>query len=63
MPPQLALVLALAFVGYLLCGASGGEARVSSAVWIPVIWLMIAVTPRVTMARGWRQGFRGSTGV
>jgi O-antigen ligase len=41
MPPPLALALTLLFIGYLLHRDSREEPRVSSAVWIPIIWLLI----------------------
>lgn len=41
MPPPLILALTLILIGYLLRRDSREEPRVSSAVWIPVIWLMI----------------------
>ena len=41
MPPQAALALTLLLIGYLLRRDSKEESRVSSAVWIPIIWLMI----------------------
>jgi len=41
MPPPIALVLILAFVGYLLRRDSKEEPRVSSAIWLPVLWLAI----------------------
>jgi O-antigen ligase len=41
MPPPLALALTLLFIGYLLRRESREEPRVSIAVWIPILWLMI----------------------
>jgi exopolysaccharide production protein ExoQ len=41
MPPSLALALTLLLIGYLLRRDSREEPRVSSAVWIPIIWLMV----------------------
>src|SRR5262245_2190133 len=41
MPPPLALALTLLLIGYLLRRDSREKPRVSSAAWIPVIWLMI----------------------
>lgn len=41
MPPALALALTLLLIGYLLRRDSREEPRVSIAVWIPIIWLMI----------------------
>src|SRR5262245_30150124 len=41
MPPPLALALTLLLIGYLLRRDSREEPRVSMAVWIPIIWLMI----------------------
>lgn len=41
MPPQLALALTLLLIGYFFRRDFREEPRVSSAVWIPIIWLMI----------------------
>jgi O-antigen ligase len=41
MPAPLALALTLLLIGYLLRRDSREEPRVSRAVWIPIIWLMI----------------------
>jgi O-antigen ligase len=41
MPPQLALTLTLLLIGFVLRRDSKEEPRVSKAVWIPIIWLMI----------------------
>ena len=41
MPPPLALTLTLLLIGYLLRRDCREEPRVSTAVWIPIVWLMI----------------------
>ena len=41
MPPPLALALTLLLIGYLLRRDAKGQPRVSSATWIPTLWLMI----------------------
>src|SRR5262245_50745066 len=40
MAPQLALLLTVLFIGYLLLRDSKEEPRVSSAIWIPIFDLM-----------------------
>lgn len=42
MPPQIALLLCIFFILYLLWVDSKRESKVSGALWIPLIWLMIA---------------------
>ena len=41
MPPDLALFLCLIFIIYLLWADTKRTAKVSSALWIPLIWMMI----------------------
>lgn len=41
MPPDLALFLCLIFIVYLLWADTKRTAKVSSALWIPLIWMMI----------------------
>lgn len=48
MPPSLALALTLFLIGYLLHRDSRGEARVSAAVWIPTLWLMLIGSRQVS---------------
>lgn len=56
MPPPLALALTLLLIGYLLCRDSREEPRVSSAVWIPIIWLIINGSRQVSQWIGGGQG-------
>src|SRR5262249_20073256 len=48
MPPPLALALTLLLIGYLLRRDSREKPRVSSAAWIPIIWLMISGSRQVS---------------
>jgi exopolysaccharide production protein ExoQ len=41
MPPQLALLLTLAFVGFLFLRERKENVRVTGALWIPLIWFLI----------------------
>src|SRR5262245_42679546 len=47
MPPQLALLLTVLFIGCLLLRDSKEEPRVSGAIWIPIFYLMIIGSPQV----------------
>ncbi len=49
MPPILALLLTLVFIGYLLRRESKEEPRISAAVWIPTLWLMINGSRQVSI--------------
>jgi hypothetical protein len=40
-PPPIALALTLLLIGYLLVRDHREEPRVSGAIWIPILWLMI----------------------
>jgi exopolysaccharide production protein ExoQ len=61
MPPPLALALTLLFIGYLLRRDSREEPRVSSAVWIPIIWLMINGSRQVSQWWGTGSTFSAGT--
>jgi hypothetical protein len=52
MPPLLALAMTLVLIGYLLGRDSREEPRVSSAVWIPILWLMINGSRQVSQWLG-----------
>jgi exopolysaccharide production protein ExoQ len=52
MSPRLALALTLLLIGYLLRRDSREEPRVSRAVWIPIIWLMINGSRQVSQWLG-----------
>jgi exopolysaccharide production protein ExoQ len=49
MAPRLALLLTLLLIGFLLRRDSKEEPRVSSALWIPTMWLMINSSRQVSM--------------
>jgi exopolysaccharide production protein ExoQ len=43
-PPQLALIVTLVFVAFLFVRESRKQGRVTSAIWIPFIWLFIGLS-------------------
>ncbi len=57
MPRQIALVLTLLLIGYLLRRDAREQPRVSLAVWIPITWLMINGSRQVS------QWFESGSGV
>lgn len=53
MPPPIALALTLLLIGYLLRRDIRQEPRVSAAIWIPILWLMINGSRQVSQ---WLEG-------
>lgn len=57
MPPVIALVVALAAIGYLLWREWNEEPRTSAATWIPTLWLLINGSRQVSVWLGHGSSF------
>ncbi len=61
MPPQLALLLCAGFVVYLLRLERKESAGVSSACWIPTLWMMACASKSLALWFSFNAGIEGNT--